>query len=455
MMHITCDLIIDNCTLLNPDYSFSEDMSIAVQNGKIQCIDKKENLSKEFSETAECIDAEGKLAMPGLIDGHTHISQQLMRGVLANEFPVLYQRFNMPFENVLNREDMKVSAELAAVEMIKSGITAFADAGSDYLETVVPVIEQSGLRAVLTRPSSDIGDHLPAGRVDTTADAVHKSLELYRAVNGAGNGRIQFWFQYRSARSCSKELITAMVGHARDYQTGLHAHLSEYPESNLKALQEFGMREIEYLDSLDALGSNFLAAHCIQISDHDIRILAERGVHVVHCPRSNLGKGVTKTPQLLGAGVSVGLGTDGTAHAGLNLFREMTAFRYSQAAFWGAPYCDYQVANSRELIDMVTMGGARALLLDERIGSLEVGKEADLILIDIDKPHIQPTHNLLNTLTETVDISDITDLFVRGAVVMRNRELLTLDEERIAAESKTAAADAAKRVGWGKRPQQL
>ncbi len=169
--------------------------------------------------------------------------------------------------------------------------------------------------------------------------------DLYQFVKEEGEGRFDFFFQFRSARSCSKELITAMVAAARQRDAGIHAHISEYPESTLFALREFGMREIEYLDSIGALGDNFLAAHCIQLSESDIRILAERGVHVVHCPRSNLGKGITKTPQLIASGVSVGLGTDGAAHAGLNMFREMTAFKYSQAAVWGAPYMDYQVAN--------------------------------------------------------------------------------------------------------------
>lgn len=439
------DLVIGDCTLLTPQFELLPHMDICIAGKHIVQIDKH---SQERKTATEYVDGGNKLAIPGLIDAHTHISQQLMRGVLTNEYPVLYLRFNLPFENQLTVEDMQISTELACLEMIKSGITAFADAGSDHIEQILPILRASSLRGVLSRPTSDIAENLPPGRVDTLEDAVRISTDLYTMVKESGNEQLAYFFQFRSVRSCSKALVKAMVEKAHEYNTGLHAHISEYPESTLACLNQFGMREIEYLDSIEALGSNLLAAHCIQLSDNDIRLLAKRGVHVIHCPRSNLGKGITKTPQLLGSGVPVGFGTDGSAHAGLNLFREMTAFKYSQAVAWGVPYCDYQVANPKTLMEMATINSAKALLQEKRIGSLEVGKEADIALVDLDKPHITPTFNLLNTLVETVDASDINDLFIAGRSVMRNREVLSLDEERILHRAQQAKERMKARMNW-------
>lgn len=445
MNHTDYDLVIEDCSLLSASYTIEEHQDIAIKGTQIALI---RSHGEQRLSAKEYIDGSRSLAIPGLIDAHTHIAQQLMRGVLTNEFPVLYLRFNLPFETNLTAQEMKVSTELASLEMIRSGITSFADAGSEYIEEILPILTASGLRGALTRPSSDIGEHLPGKALSRIEDALKINDDLYHLINEEGEGRFDFFFQFRSARSCSRDLIEAMVDKARQYDAGIHAHISEYPESTLYSLREFGMREIEYLDSIGALGNNFLAAHCIQLSDGDIRILADRDVHVVHCPRSNLGKGITKTPQLIGSGVSVGFGTDGSAHAGLNMFREMTAFKYSQAAAWGAPYLDYQVANPAQLLQMLTMGGAAALRKEKVIGSLEAGKEADIALINLDKPHITPTYNLLNTLVETVDISDITDLFVAGKAVMRAGEVLTLDEEAILHRSRKAGEMMRERMNW-------
>ncbi|MBN2861191.1 MAG: amidohydrolase family protein [Sphaerochaetaceae bacterium] len=439
-------LIIEDCSLLTGEGQILPHQDIAVRDSRIAWIGLHRSDERVMAD--QRIDGSRTLAIAGLIDAHTHISQQLMRGILTNEYPVLYLRFNLPFERNLTAQEMQVSAELASLEMIRSGITSFADAGSEYIEQILPVLSSSGLRGALSRPTSDIGEHLPAGSLNRIEDALKINEDLYHRVKAEGGGLLDFFFQFRSARSCSPALITAMVDMAHQHDAGIHAHISEYPESTLYSLSEFGMREIAYLDSIEALGDNVLAAHCIHLSEGDINILAKRNVNVVHCPRSNLGKGITKTPQLLSSGVSVGFGTDGSAHAGLNLFREMTAFKYSQAAAWGAPYLDYQVANPKILMQMLFSGGARALRREHQIGSLEVGKEADIALINLDKPHILPTYNLLNTLVETVDISDITDLFVAGKALMRNRCVLTLDEEGIQYRAKKASEVMKSRMNW-------
>lgn len=442
-----CDILINDCRVLSPEYSIEKNCSIAIGDGKILEIGPTAELQNRYIGK-ETISGRGKLAMPGFVDGHTHTSQQLLRGRITDEYPVIYLRFNLPYESRLDEDDIGLCTSLSCLEMIKSGITSFADAGSMEMHKVVEAVDHSGLRATLTRATSDKGDLLPESMRDTTMDALRKSEDLHRQYDGSGDGRINIWFQFRSVATCSEELIRGVAERARELNTGLHTHLSEYNETLLYTLGKFGIREVEYLDRLGAIGPNLLAAHSILINERDIEILKDREAKIVHCPRSNLGKGFTKTPQLLGLGMSVGLGTDGTAHSGLSMFREITALRHSQIAQWGVPYFDSSVMPTRTLLDMATMGGARALLMDKEIGSLEAGKKADLIMIDIDQPHIVPTHNLLNTLTETVDTGDITDTIVNGRILMENRQVRSIDEEKLMHEVKKRYKDILKRNDW-------
>lgn len=442
-----CDLFIDDCSVLSKDYTIKTACSIAIDGGNILEIGPSKAMGAKYAPL-ETIRGRGKLAMPGFIDGHTHTSQQLLRGVISDEYPVIYLRFNIPYESKLREDDVRLCTELSCLEMIKSGITAFADAGSTYLPTVVNSVAQSGLRAALTRATSDIGGNLPANMSCTTEEALHKSEELFKAYDGAGEGRIRFWFQVRSMTSCSGPLIRELAALARQYNTGLHMHVSEYPESILQSLNSHGLREVAYLESLGALGPNLLAAHCILLSDQDTHILQEHDVKVVHCPRSNLGKGFTKTPQLLGMGVSVGLGTDGTAHSGLSMFKEITAFKHSQIAAWGVPYADNAAMPARTLLEMATLGSARALQIDSIAGTLEAGKKADMILVDVDQPHLQPSYNLVNSLMEAGESADVKDMIVDGKVLMRDRQVLTLDEERLLFEGKERLARIAADNGW-------
>jgi 5-methylthioadenosine/S-adenosylhomocysteine deaminase len=203
-------------------------------------------------------------------------------------------------------------------------------------------------------------------------------------------------------------------------------------------LEKFQKRPYEYLESLGVLDENFLGAHSILLSENEMDIIKSRDTKVVHCPISNSGKGFTKTPSLMQKGIGIGLGTDGAGHSGLSLFDQMKVFKSLMRAYWGVPIFDPVVMPSKNIIEMATLGGAKSMLRDQELGTLEVGKKADMILINIDQPHIQPTHNLINTLIESVNSNDVTDVLVNGKILMRNREVLTLDEEKIKFESKQA-----------------
>jgi 5-methylthioadenosine/S-adenosylhomocysteine deaminase len=332
--------------------------------------------------------------------------------------------------------------------MIKSGTTAFADSGGLHMPKVVEATVESGMRAAITRSTMDMGAFIPDSMKDTADTAIKKIEQLYDSYHGAGEGRISIWFAIRQVMTCSPELIRMVGEKAKEYQTGIHAHLAEHRDEVSFCLQKYQKRPAEYLDSLGVLGSNLLTAHNVALSESEVELLKERDVKIVHCPRSNFGNhGFPKTPRMVQLGMSIGIGSDGAAGASLSLFDEIRVFRSGIHAFWGIPIFDPVVLPAKELVKMVTLGGARALLLENEIGAIEVGKKADLILINIDQPHISPTHNLINTLVEAVTGNDVQDVIIDGKVVMKNRVVLTIDEERVLYENKKRIKSIAAKAG--------
>lgn len=442
-----CDILINNCLLLTPDLNIIEDQAVAINDTKIVEIGPSVELTPKYEPRA-LIAGKDKLVMPGLVDAHTHTCQQLLRGRTMDEYPMVWSRILVPFESNLNEEDVYYSAQLSCLEMIKSGTTAFADSGGLHMHKVVEATVEAGLRAAITRSTMDMGTFIPDSIRDTTDTAVKKIERLYGSYHGAGEGRINIWFAIRQVMTCSPELIQMVGEKAREYQTGIHAHLAEHRDEVSFCLQRYQKRPAEYLDSLDVLAPNLLTAHNVALSENEIDLLKERGVKIVHCPRSNFSNhGFPKTPRMLQLGLSIGIGSDGAAGSSLSLFDEIRVFRSGIHAFWGIPVFDPVVLPAKELVKMVTLGGARALLWDKEVGTIEVGKKADVILINVDKPHISPTHNLLNTLVEAVTGNDVQDMIVDGTVVMKNREVLTMDEERVLYENRQRIKSIAAKAG--------
>ena len=203
--------------------------------------------------------------------------------------------------------------------------------------------------------------------------------------------------------------------------------------ANIKMKSAFACKII---NEMGILGPNLLTAHNVMLSDHDIALMAERGVKMIHCPRANLSNhGFPKAPQILESGASVGLGCDGAAPSNLDIFDEMKALRYSMIAYWGLPSFNPVVMTCPTLLKMASQGGANAIGHGDILGSVEEGKKADLILLNIDQPHITPTQNLVNTIVDAANGHDVMDSIINGKLVMKNREVLTLDEERIRFEA--------------------
>ncbi|MCM3439330.1 amidohydrolase [Metabacillus halosaccharovorans] len=440
------ELIIRDCSILTADFDIKHKQSIVIKDSTILAVDDA-SLIDEAYQSMSSIDGKGKLFMPGFVDAHMHTCQQLLRGRIADEYPMIWTRIMVPFESNLREEDVHISAQLSSLDMIKSGTTAFVDAGGTFMHKVAETAIQSGLRGTITCSTMNSGNQIPENMKSTEAELLKRNTQLYNEFHGLGDGRLNVWFSLRSIISCTPSLITKVFEKAKELNTGVQSHMNEYPNEISFCLENFQKRPFEFLESLGVLDSNFLSAHSILLSENEIDIIKNFDVKVAHCPISNAGKGIPKTPNLLQKGITVGIGTDGAAHSGLSVFDEMKTFKSLMRAFWGTPIFDPMVMPAKKLLELATLGGAKAMLQDDHFGTIEVGKKADLIGINIDQPHIQPTHNLVNSLVESVNSTDVSDMIVNGQVIMKNREVLTLDEEKIMFESNLAMESMSLRAG--------
>lgn len=408
------------------------DGAIAVKDGMILEVLQGEGALDKY-QAGEIRDGKGLLFMPGLVDSHMHTGQQLLKGKILDELPMIWTRIMLPFESGLTEEMMELSAQLAALEMIKGGTSAFVDAGSYHMETAAAVYLESGLRGVLSHSTMDAGN-LPDSIRQTAKEAISSTDRLYDSYHGKGN--LKVFYSLRSLISCSPDLILAAAERAKEKKTGLQSHMNEYPNEINFYLEKFGKRPLEYLESIHVLSPDFMAAHCLLLSAHEIELMREYGVKTAHCPFSNCGKGIPETPALLERGIPVGLGTDGTAHGGLSLWNEMKIFRSVMNAGKGVGTANPVIMPAKTILNMATRGGAAVIGEAKTLGVIKEGYRADLISINIDQPHLMPTNNMTNTLMECVNAGDVNDMMVAGKWLMKDRTVLTLDEEGIMARAR-------------------
>lgn len=422
---LICDILIRDTDYLTEGYDIACHQDIAIADGKFVDISPA---GTRLYEAAEILNGVHKLWMPGLVDGHMHTGQQLLKGAVLDELPMIWTRIMLPFESTMTLEKMHLSASLAALEMIKSGTTGFVDAGGYYMEAAAEEYVRSGLRGVLSCSAMDQGS-FPDSIRQTTAEVLASEDALYSGFHGKGN--LKVYYALRALMNCSQELIEKTVLHAHDRGTYYQAHMNEYAGEVNYTLQNYQLRPVEYLETLGVLDEHFVAAHGIMLSAVEKSLLAKRGVKIVHCPFSNCGKGVPDTPELLERGISVGLGSDGAAHGGLSLWNEMKILRSVMNAVHGVRQAEPAVMSAKTILDIATRGGAAALGEAGKLGVLKPGYKADLIAINYEQPHLFPTADKVNTLVECVTGGDVTDSIVEGRLLMKNRQVCTLDEERI------------------------
>ena len=424
------DLLLMNVDFLDENWERVRGRDIVIRDGVIVEI-RKHGDSETVYEANETVDGGEMLYLPGFIDSHMHTGQQLLRGRVLDAMPMIWKRIMLPFESTLNEEKMRLSAELAALDMIRSGTCGFIDAGSYFMDKAAEVYETSGLRGALSVSTMD-EEGLPASIAMTAEEAIEKTDILFERFHGKGN--LKVFYSLRSLISCSEDLIERAAIRAREKGTTLQAHMNEYPGEITPFLSRFQKRPYEFLDAKGILGPWFLGAHSLLLSEEEKDLMCDRQVRICHCPFSNCGKAVPETPSLLRRQIPVGIGTDGAAHGGLSLWNEMRIFRYVMNVTCGVPLAEPAIMPAKTILDMVTKGGAACL--GEETGTIAVGKRADLIGIDLDAPHLWIHGVISNTLVESVSAEDVKNVIVGGRMLMKNREILTLDEEKIRREAR-------------------
>lgn len=424
---LRCDLLLTNARYLSPDMTVVSGKAIAVKDGRVLDIVDQDACAYQ-AETV--LSGSHLLWMPGLVDGHLHTSQQLLRGRLLDEKPVIWKRVNVPFESRLDEESSRLSACLAAMEMISCGTTGFVDAGGKYPEIYAEVYQETGLRGRLSVMTNDN----PFCPESLRAPSVPAAVERLRAMKGALFGLLKPIYSVTTPTAVSEELLRAVLEAAAADGVPVETHMNEYASEVTDFIERYGKRPFVWLEEEGLLQAPMTAPHCIFLSQEEIEIMAWRRVRVAHCPFSNCGKGVPPTPQLLAAGVPVGLGTDGSAHGGLDLFREMRLFRGVMNVTRGVGTADSSIMPAETLLAMATRGGGAALM-EPGLGVIEKGAPADLIALDTGAPHLWPTQNLVHTLVESASGADVRHSIVNGRLLMRDRELLTIDRERVRREA--------------------
>ena len=327
---------------------------------------------------------------------------------------------------------MRLSAKTAALEMIRCGTTSFVDAGSYYMDAAAEVYEKSGLRGCLSVSTMDEAG-FPESISMNARQAVKETDRLYDTWNGKGN--LKVYYALRALNSCSDELVELAASHAGERNAMLQAHMNEYQGEVDGIIKREGIRPYEYLEKKGVLSERFLGAHSLILSEEEKELIREKKVKICHCPFSNCGKAVPDTPDLVNRGIIPGFGSDGAAHGGLSLWNEMRIFRSLMNIYHGVPKHNPKVMPAELLFRMMFEGGAAAVDEMGQCGRIEEGCKADMIGICLETARLIPSGNLIHTMFECGEAGDVSEMIVGGKILMENREIKTLDEEKILFEA--------------------
>jgi 5-methylthioadenosine/S-adenosylhomocysteine deaminase len=422
--------------VLRPDATVeSADVVVDRDSGRIEAVGPD---AAAAYDADEALDAEGCLVMPGLVNAHTHAAMTLLRGYADDKPLGSWLREDIwPAEAELTPEDVRAGTDLGILEMIRSGTTAFADMYFD-VDRVVDAVDEAGIRArvghgVVTVAKDD---------EDAAAD-VEESLRVAAAYEGAADGRVSTAFMPHSLTTVGEEYLRDAVAEAHEQGVPVHFHANETTDEVDPVVDERGERPLSYADDLGMLTPADFLAHGVHLDQTEIDLLAERGASVVHCPASNmkLASGIAPVQDLLEAGVTVGIGTDGAAsNNDLDLFDELR-----DAAMLGKLGSDDASAvPAAAAVTAATAGSAEAIGVDA--GRVEEGALGDLAVVDLDAPHLAPAHDVVSHLAYAVRGSDVRHTVCDGRVLMRDRTVLTMDEDAVVETARERAAELAARV---------
>jgi len=426
--------------------------SVLINGDSIENVLTADQLAGSLDAFTEVIDVPNLTLIPGFIQTHLHLCQTLFRG-LADDLPLLdWLRLRIfPLEAAHDASSMNVSARLGLSELIASGTTTIMDMGSlRHEEEIVRAIDESGMRAVVGKAMMDINEAYPKLK-ERTDDAIRSTLDEIRAWHGSANGRILYAVAPRFILSCTDRLLLEASAIATDHPgMRFHTHAAENSGELALVRKRCAADNIEYFAKVGILQEHTCLAHCVWLQERELDLLVERRANVLHCPSSNLklGSGVARVPEMLQRGITVSLGADGApCNNTLNMFQEMRLAAMIQKSVHGS-----DSMRADEVFTLATLGGARTLALEKEIGSIEAGKRADLVLLDLQKPwnpsRLTTASDLYSAVVYTGSPANVDSVMVDGSWLYRKGLHQRLDDERAVSQAREELKALLQRVEW-------
>jgi len=431
------------------------DAAIAIVDGKFAAIGKTAEIEAGWQADTK-LDASGMVATPGFVDNHLHSSFQMSRGLAdeANAQSFLFDHM-YPYEGAMSREDVRVSASLAAMELLRHGVTCFIDPGNYHPDATIEAVAAAGGRMVISRSSFDLTKSvmgvLPETMIETTETCVDATAALFAVHHGDAGGRLTVSASFRGLNNASDDLIVGLKELADRHEALLQTHACFSYSTHDGSLAAHGKPEIERLEDLGVLDERMLLVHSGWLEPHEIEIIQRKKPTLVAAPSSSLHNGygnivMGKLPELMALGVNVSIGSD-HACSGIT---DMTQEMFLLAGGYKETRINPRVMPPEHVVEMATINGARGAGLGDRIGSVEVGKEADLVLFDTSWPDWQPLYNPVSNLVYAANGSSIAHVLVAGEVVVRDGALTRVDEAAVLADVRTTAERIAGRLDMDK-----
>lgn len=439
----TIDILLEGCDVVTLDDAGTviRNGAIAIADGRIVWMGKAPEARTLFRPQT-VVDGSDRIAMPGLIDGHMHTAQQLLRGKIfemqrkrALKIPI-WKNYYVPFESMLEPEDVELSGLVAYTNMISVGTTCFAEAGGPHPDEMGKAALDVGIRGFIALSTvdqgSNIGTSVPGSMMMTTQEAFDRNTDLVK--RWAGQDRVKAWLGLRQIIVCTPELIRSMSKAAHELDVKIHTHLCEGTYEIDYTLEHFGRRPTEYLAEMGVLDHHLHCAHSVLLSPDEVDLYVKHRPSACHCGFNNYSIGAPRLVEMWRRGIDIGMGTDGAAAWGsLDIFQVAHTTRVGQQALAGTPWHMRTAISSEELLAIATRGGARSLGMADEIGSLETGKRADILLVDVSNMDQQPILDPLFTVSSVVVGRDVRTVIVDGKLVMKEREFLTVDTDEIKA----------------------
>lgn len=442
-------ILIQNAHVVTMDSQrrIIKDGAVFAEGNKIVAVGESDDVSKKYVAD-KVINARGKALLPGLVNAHNHPWYVLTKGLGTDKSVIdwLNSCIHVMAPN-LKANDFYMSGLLSNVEAIKSGATTNVGYECFYLrempeiaDMVIRSYRETGVRCIYGRGMFDASEDIvvPSAMMEDTKSALSHSENLIRKYNKPDSTMVRVWVAPTSILTSTTDLLLGCRELATKYQTGLMIHVAESQDFNKHAERHYGMGEVQYLAKIGLLGPDVLAAHCSWLSDRDVRTFRDKAVKVVHNPTTNMmiADGIANVPKYLEAGIVVGLGTD---DAGSNGNNDMISVLKHAALLHKVTCHDPSVITAEKILEMATIDGARCLGLENEIGSIETGKKADLILVNLHNPHIAPANSVSQALVYGVTSECVDTTIIDGKIVMEGRRINTVDEDRVVNQACRAA----------------